>query len=59
MPGHSASKDARKRAYDPGIQRKKRFIEEDGLQRNSGLPEFRNLKRRKSGKPDLRCQARQ
>jgi len=23
--------DARKRAYDPGIHRKKRFIEEDGL----------------------------
>ena len=59
MPGHSASEDARKRAYDPGIHRKKNFIEEDGLQRNSGLPEFCNLKRRKSGKPDLRCQARQ
>jgi len=38
---------------------KKRFIQEDGLQRNSGLPEFRNMKRRKSGRPDLRCQARQ
>jgi hypothetical protein len=33
--------DARERAYDPGIHRKKRFIEADGLQRNSGLPEFR------------------
>jgi len=30
MPGHSASEDARKRAYVPGIHRKKRFIEEDG-----------------------------
>jgi hypothetical protein len=38
---------------------KKRFIQEDGLQRNSGPPEFRKMKRRKSGKPDLRGQARQ
>src|SRR5262249_5581908 len=31
----------------------------DGCQQNSGLPEFCILiKRRKSGKPDLRCQAR-
>jgi hypothetical protein len=38
---------------------KRYVIEEGGLQRTSGLPEFRNLKRRKSGKPDLRRQARQ
>jgi hypothetical protein len=59
MPGHSASEDARERACDPGIHRKKRFIEVDGLHRNSGLPELRIIMRRKSGKPDLRCQARQ
>jgi hypothetical protein len=29
------------------------------LHRNSGLPELRIFKSRKSGKPDLRCQARQ
>jgi hypothetical protein len=29
------------------------------LHRNSGLPELRNIMRRKSGKPDFRCQARQ
>jgi hypothetical protein len=27
MPGHSASEDARERAYDPGIHQKKHFIE--------------------------------
>jgi hypothetical protein len=60
MRGHSASEDARKRAYDPRIhQKKKRFIQGDGLHRNSGLPELRGIVRRKSGKPDLRCQARQ
>jgi hypothetical protein len=31
----------------------------DGLHRSSGLPELRSIMRRKSGKPDLRCQARQ
>jgi hypothetical protein len=57
MRGHSASEDARKRAYDPRIHRKKkRFIQGDGLHRNSGLPELRSIMRRKSGKPDLRCQ---
>jgi hypothetical protein len=35
------------------------FCKEDGLYRNSGLPEFRVIASRKSGKPDLRCQARQ
>jgi hypothetical protein len=49
--------DARERAYDPRIHRKKRFIQADGLHRNSGLPELRSIMRRKSGKPDL--QARQ
>ncbi len=44
---------------DPGIHRERRFTKEDGLQQNSGLPEFCNTKRRKSGRPDLRCQARQ
>jgi hypothetical protein len=29
------------------------------LHRNSGLPEFRITASRKSGEPDLRCQARQ
>jgi hypothetical protein len=28
MRGHSASEDARERAYNPRIHRKKRFIEE-------------------------------
>jgi hypothetical protein len=35
------------------------FTKFDGLHRNSGLPELRSVIRRKSGKPDLRCQARQ
>jgi hypothetical protein len=35
------------------------FYEKDGLHRNSGVPEFRITASRKSGKPDLRCQARQ
>jgi hypothetical protein len=38
---------------------RKSFWELDGLYRNSGLAELRIIKRRKSGKPDLRCQARQ
>jgi hypothetical protein len=29
------------------------------LHRNWGLPEFGDIESRKSGKPDLRCQARQ
>src|SRR5712691_9453486 len=45
---------------DPGIHQKKGFlIRDDGLHRNSGLPEFRIIECRKSGQPDLRCQARQ
>jgi hypothetical protein len=59
MPGQQRVEDARERAYNPGIHRKKRFVQEDGLHRNSGLPELRNIMRRKSGKPDFRCQARQ
>jgi hypothetical protein len=61
MRGQKRVEDARERAYDPRIHllRKKLFAKMDGLQRNSGLPEFRTHKRRKSGKPDLRCQARQ
>jgi hypothetical protein len=52
MRGHSASEDARKRAYDPRIHRKKkRFIQGDGLHRNSGLPELRTIMRRKSINP--------
>jgi hypothetical protein len=31
--------------------------EADGSHRNSGLPELRSIKRRKSGKPDLRGQS--
>jgi hypothetical protein len=41
MPGHSASEDARERTYAQASIEKKRFNEEDGLQRNSGLLEFR------------------
>jgi hypothetical protein len=59
MRGQKRVEDARKRAYDPRIHRKKNFIQGDGLQQNSGLPEFCNTNRRKSGRPDLRCQARQ
>jgi hypothetical protein len=49
------------RGLDPRIHllRKKVFAKMDGLHRNSGLPELRSIMRRKSGKPDLRCQARQ
>jgi hypothetical protein len=46
------------RGLDPRIYRKK-ALHQDGLHRNSGLPELRRIMRRKSGKPDLRCQARQ
>ena len=61
MHGHKRVEDARKRAYDPRIHllRKKVFTKEVGLHRNSSLPELRIIMRRKSGKPDLRCQARQ
>jgi hypothetical protein len=39
MRGQKRGEDARKRAYDPRIHRnKKRFIQADGLRRNSGLP---------------------
>jgi len=57
MRGHSASEDARKRAYDPRIHLlcKKGFMKMDGLHRNSGMPELRSIKRSKSGKPDLLC----
>jgi hypothetical protein len=42
MPGHSASEDARERAYDPGIHLlRERFLKMDGLHRNSGSPELR------------------
>jgi hypothetical protein len=49
------------RGLDPRIHllRKKVFAKMDGLHRNSGLPELRSIMRRKAGKPDLRCQARQ
>jgi hypothetical protein len=61
MRGQKRVKDARERAYDPRIHllRKRGFTKMDGLHRNSGLPELRTIIRRKSGKPDLRCQARQ
>jgi hypothetical protein len=49
MRGQKRVEDARKRAYDPRIH----LLKDDGLHRNSGLPEFRNTRRRKSGKPDL------
>jgi hypothetical protein len=49
------------RGLDPRIHllRMKVFAKMDGLHRNSGLPELRSIMRRKSGKPDLRCQPRQ
>jgi hypothetical protein len=61
MRGQKRVEDARERAYDPRIHRlrEKLFTKMDGLHRNSGLPELRSIMRRKSGKPDLRCQARQ
>jgi hypothetical protein len=43
------------RGLDPRIHRKKDwFIQTDGLHRNSGLPELRNMMRRTPGKPDVR-----
>ena len=61
MRGQKRVEDARERAYDPRIHllRKKLFAKSDGLHRNSGWPELPSIMRRKSGKPDLRCQARQ
>jgi hypothetical protein len=61
MRGQKRVEDARERAYDPRIHPllQKVFTKTDGLHRNSGLPELRSIMRRKSGKPDLRCQARQ
>jgi hypothetical protein len=49
------------RGRDPRVHRASQnaFCEDDGLHRNSGLPELRRIMRRKSGKPDLRCQVRQ
>jgi hypothetical protein len=43
MPRQQCVEDARERAYDPGIHRKKRIVQEGGLHRNSGLPELRNI----------------
>src|SRR5262245_36630785 len=58
--GQKRVEDARRRAYDPRLHHlRKNFCEGEGLHRNSGLPELRSIMRRKSGKPDLRCQARQ
>jgi hypothetical protein len=61
MRGQKRVEDARERAYDPRIHLlcEKVFPKMDGLHRNSGLPELRTITRRKSGKPDLRCQVRQ
>jgi hypothetical protein len=60
MRGQKRVEDARERAYDPRIHLlRKSSSQNDGLHRNSGLPELRSIMRRKSGKPDLRCQARQ
>jgi hypothetical protein len=44
------------RGLDPRIHL---LAKKDGLHRNSGLLELRIFTRRTSGKPDLRCQARQ
>jgi hypothetical protein len=66
MPAHSASEDARERAYVAGIHVFCSASEDvdgrnSGLpelrtfeRRNSGLPELRTFERRKSGKPDVR-----
>jgi hypothetical protein len=61
MRGQKRVEDARERAYHPRIHLSSRnvFTNIDGLHRNSGLPELRNIICRKSGKPDLRCRARQ
>jgi hypothetical protein len=44
--------DARKRAGVPAMSLLLRLLRR-GCHRNSGLPELRDVKRRKSGKPDL------
>ena len=54
MPAHRASKDARKRAYVAGIHVFCTLEQRRGCQRNSGLPEFRTIDRRKLGKSTLR-----
>jgi hypothetical protein len=59
MRGQKRIEDARKRAGARASIEKKRFIRSDGLHRNLGMPELRIIMRRKSGKPDLRGQARQ
>jgi hypothetical protein len=38
------------------LTRKEALHSKDGLQQNSGSPEFCHIKRRKSGRPDLWCQ---
>jgi hypothetical protein len=53
MRGQKRVEDARERAYDPRIHRKKRFIQADGLQRNSSLPEFRNTEAPQVGQARL------
>src|SRR5262249_60988522 len=46
-----------KKKHPPPVNvRRHKLYEYDGLHRNSGLPELRNIMRRKSGKPDLQCQ---
>jgi hypothetical protein len=46
MRGQKRVEDARERAYDPRIHRKKNFIQSDGLHRNSGSHELRSIMRR-------------
>ena len=54
MPAHSASEDARERAYVAGIHVFCSASEDVDGTGNSGLPELRTFERRKSGKPDVR-----
>jgi hypothetical protein len=52
---HARANPGVTRGLDPRVHLlPKNFCEEDGLHRNSGLPELRNMMRRTSGKPDVR-----
>jgi hypothetical protein len=58
IAGYSASEDARERAYDPAIHPlRKKFLQRMMDRLKSGLPDFGPVVR-KSGKFDLRGQAR-
>ena len=58
IAGHSASEDARERAYDPAIHPlREKFVQGMMDHPKSGLPDFGRLVR-KSDESDLRGQAR-